>query len=49
MALAYGAITDPAAANANRVGVVITPEGKIQEWHAKVSPKEWPAELIGRL
>ena len=49
MALAYGAIADAGAANANRVGVVIAPDGTIQEWHAKVSPKEWPAELIARL
>jgi peroxiredoxin Q/BCP len=49
MALAYGAVADATAEYANRVGVVISPEGKIQEWHAKVRAKEWPAELIGRL
>jgi peroxiredoxin Q/BCP len=49
MSLAYGAIPDPSAQYANRAGVVISPEGKIQEWHAKVSAKEWPAELIARV
>jgi peroxiredoxin Q/BCP len=49
MALAYGAIADASAGNANRIGVVIGPDGRILEWHPKVSAKDWPSELIARL
>ena len=49
MALAYGAISAPTDEYANRVGVVVGPDGKIVEWHPKVSAKDWPTELIARL
>ena len=48
-ALAYGAIPDKSSANANRVGIVIDPEGKIREWHAAVGAKTFPQELLARL
>ena len=45
---AYGANADPAK-GAQRVGVVIDPQGKIKEWHARVDARAWPAELIKTL
>jgi thioredoxin-dependent peroxiredoxin len=45
---AYGANVDPQK-GAQRVGVVIGPDGKIKEWHARVDARAWPAELVGRL
>lgn len=49
MAVAYGAADGPSAASARRVGVVIGPDGRVREWHAKVDPRSWPQELLGRL
>jgi hypothetical protein len=31
------------------VGVVIGPDGRIKEWHERVDPRAWPAELIRTL
>ena len=45
---AYGANPDPTK-GAQRVGVVIGPDGKIKEWHDRVDPRAWPAELIKTL
>jgi peroxiredoxin Q/BCP len=45
---AYGANVDPAK-GAQRVGVVIDAAGTIKEWHARVDPRAWPAEVIGTL
>jgi len=45
---AYGANPDPAK-GAQRVGVVIGPDGKIKEWHERVDPRAWPAELVRTL
>ena len=42
---AYGANADPAK-GAQRVGVVIGPDGKIKEWHERVDARAWPAELV---
>jgi peroxiredoxin Q/BCP len=42
---AYGANADPSK-GASRVGVVIDPDGKIKEWHARVDPRAWPAEVV---
>jgi peroxiredoxin Q/BCP len=49
MALAYGAVASAGDEYANRVGVVIGPDGKILQWHAKVSAKDWPAALLAEL
>jgi len=45
---AYGANPDPTK-GAQRVGVVIGPDGNIKEWHERVDPRAWPAELIKTL
>ena len=45
---AYGANADPAK-GAQRVGVVIDPQGKIKQYHARVDARAWPAELIKTL
>ncbi|RYZ34602.1 MAG: redoxin domain-containing protein [Myxococcaceae bacterium] len=47
--LAYGAADDASAANARRVGVVIGPDGKVKEWHAKVDARAFPQEALSRL
>ncbi|NOK19436.1 peroxiredoxin [Corallococcus carmarthensis] len=47
--LAYGAADDASAANARRVGVVIGPDGRIKEWHAKVDARAFPQEALSRL
>jgi peroxiredoxin Q/BCP len=45
---AYGANVDPQK-GAQRVGVVIGPDGRIREWHARVDPRAWPAEVVKTL
>ena len=45
---AYGANVDPAK-GAQRVGVVVDPQGKIKEWHARVDARAWPAEVVKTL
>ena len=45
---AYGANVDPHK-GAQRVGVVIGPDGKIKEWHARVDARAWPAEVVRAL
>ena len=45
---AYGANVDPQK-GAQRVGVVIGPDGRIKEWHARVDARAWPAELVKTL
>ena len=45
---AYGANVDPAK-GAQRVGVVIAPDGKIKEWHDRVDARAWPAAVVGTL
>jgi peroxiredoxin Q/BCP len=45
---AYGANVDPQK-GAQRVGVIIAPDGKIKEWHARVDARAWPAEVVKTL
>jgi thioredoxin-dependent peroxiredoxin len=45
---AYGANADPQK-GAARVGVVIGGDGKIKEWHSRVDPRAWPAEVVKTL
>jgi len=45
---AYGANVDPAK-GAQRVGVVIDPQGKIKAWHERVDARAWPAEVVRTL
>jgi len=49
MGLAYGACDDASSACANRIGVVIGPEGEIQEYHANVDAKNFPVEVCARI
>jgi thioredoxin-dependent peroxiredoxin len=49
MGIAYGAADNTAAQAARRAGVVIGPDGKIREWEAKVSAREYPAQVLSRL
>ena len=45
---AYGANADPVK-GAQRVGVVVDPQGKIKEWHGRVDARAWPAEVVKTL
>ena len=45
---AYGANVDTAK-GAQRVGVVISADGKIKEWHERVDARAWPAAVVGTL
>jgi peroxiredoxin Q/BCP len=47
--VAYGAAASATATNAQRIGVVIGPDGKIQEWSSKVDPKTYPQEVLKRM
>ena len=49
MGLTYGACDDASSACANRIGVVIGPEGEIQEYHANVNAKKFPVEVCARI
>lgn len=49
LGLAYGAATDASAGNAQRVGIVIDPQGKVKQYHPKVDARSWPAELLTTL
>jgi peroxiredoxin Q/BCP len=49
LALAYGAADTPASTNAQRVGVVIGPDGKVKEWLPKVDARSYPQEVVKRL
>jgi len=47
--MAYGACADPTAPNAQRIGVVIDPEGKVKEYVPKANASTYPQEVLGRL
>ena len=49
MGMAYGACTDASASNAQRIGVVIGPDGKIKEYDAKVNARTYPTDVYQRL
>jgi peroxiredoxin Q/BCP len=49
MGLAYGAATDPSAEYAARVGVIVGPDGKVVQWHAKVDPRTFPQAALDAL
>jgi thioredoxin-dependent peroxiredoxin len=44
--VAYGAADDSSAKHARRVGVIIGPDGKIIEWHAKVDARGFPEQAL---
>lgn len=45
---AYGADQGPGK-GASRVGVIIGPDGKIKEWHARVDARAWPVSALATL
>jgi thioredoxin-dependent peroxiredoxin len=47
--LAYGACDSTAATNAKRVGVVIDPEGNIQEYSPKVDAASYAEQVLARI
>jgi len=49
MGIAYGAAASATAANAQRVGVVIGPDGKVKEWLPKVDAKTYPQDVLKRI
>lgn len=49
MAVAYGAADDVEAQFADRLGVIVDPEGKIAHWLPSVSPKRFPVEALSLL
>ena len=49
MGLAYGACDDASAANARRVGVLISPEGKVMAWYPKVDARAFPSQALQQL
>jgi len=49
MGLAYGACSEPSEGCAQRIAVVIDPQGKVQEYHESVDAKQFPAEVCARL
>ena len=46
--VAYGAATSATAPTAQRVGVVVGPNGRIKEWQPKVDPRTYPQEVLAR-
>lgn len=49
LGLAYGACTDASAKNAQRIGVIIGPDGRVKEWYPKVSAQDFPREALQRI
>ena len=47
--LAYGACSDATALNAQRVGVVIGPDGKILAYDPKVNARTYPTDVYQTL
>jgi peroxiredoxin Q/BCP len=47
--IAYGAADDASAEYPRRVGVIIGPDGRIVQWHAKVAPASFPTEALAAL
>ena len=49
LGLAYGACDDAFDTAARRIAAVVGPDGTIQEYHATVNARSFPAELAARL
>jgi len=49
MGLAYGAAASSTAPNAQRVGVVVGPDGRVKEWQPKVDARTYPQEVLKRI
>lgn len=44
--LAYGATTKGETGGAARIGVLVGPDGKVKDYRAKVSAKDYPAQVL---
>jgi peroxiredoxin Q/BCP len=49
MGVAYGAAADASSATAQRIGVVIGPDGRVKEWLPKVDARAYPSEVLARI
>jgi len=49
MGFAYGAAASGAPQHAQRIGVVIGPDGRIREWLPRVDAKTYPQDVLKRL
>lgn len=49
MGLAYGAADAADQSAARRVGVILTPDGRIHAWHARVSAREFPQQALAAI
>ncbi len=49
MGVAHGAAASATTSNAQRVGFVIGPDGRIKEWLPKVDPKTYPQDVLRRI
>ncbi len=47
--VAYGAAASATAPNAQRIGVVVGPDGRVKEWLPKVDPKTYPQDVLQRI
>jgi peroxiredoxin Q/BCP len=47
--LAYGATQRGETRGANRIGVLIGPDGKIRDWQPKVSSRDYPAQVLEKI
>jgi peroxiredoxin Q/BCP len=49
MGTAYGAAPAGGGGNAQRIGVVIGPDGRVREWLPKVDARAYPREVLARI
>lgn len=49
IAVAYGAADDRSARSPRRVGVLVDPEGRVAEWHAKVDAGLFPSQALAAI
>lgn len=49
MGLAYGAADTADQGHARRVGAILSPDGRVHAWHAKVSSREFPQEALAAI
>jgi peroxiredoxin Q/BCP len=49
MGVAYGAAASATASTAQRVGVVVGPDGRIKEWLPKVDARTYPKDVLQRI
>ncbi len=49
MGVAYGAAENAQSSNAQRIGVVVGPDGRIAEWVPKADPSTYPQDVLKRI